>query len=947
MRFLRLIFLNLLLINAALALLARNSKTTAITAATKLLQKRSLLSKIIPVNVGLILDEQDYWVGQMGYRCIKMALSSFYDTHQNYNTRLVLHTKDYKHYDVISAASAAIHLINDVEVKAIIGPLTSTETQFVINLGTKAQVPIISYSATSSFLSSLGSPYFIRATQNDVHQVRAIGALIQAFGWKEVVPIHGNDEYGRGIMPDLVDMLQGINTRMPYQSVISPIATDDQILEELYKLKTMQTRVFIVHLWPNTGVRLFLKAKEAGMISEDYVWFLTNGMTDLLESFDYNALESMQGVLGVKTYVPRTQELKNFTSRWSMNFKHDHPNVYGLWAYDATFALAKAAEEAFVSSFNDFSSSKKSKTNSTSTDLDDIAVSNIGPKLLQAVSKTEFRGLAGDFSLNKEGELKPSIYQIINLVGNGRKDVGIWTAENGLMKDLKVNFSAGSAYSTSKVNLRAIIWPGDTFSVPKGWGIPASDKKLRIGVPVKDGFTEFVKVQKDPDSDTTKVTGYCIDVFDAVMAKLPYYVSYEYVPFWQMKETASSSYNDLTYQVYLGDYDAVVGDVTIVANRSLYIDYTLPFTESGVTMVVPVKENHTKRTWLFMKPLTWDLWVMTCCFFVLIAFIIWVLEHRVNEEFRGPPLHQAGTALYHSFSTMVFAHSENILSNPARFVMVVWIFVVLILTQSYTASLTSMLTVQQLQPAVKSINELIKYRDSVAYQQGSFVEGLLKQLGFKEAQLKPYKKCDELDDLLSKGSKNGGVSAVFDEVPYMRLFLAQHCQKYSMVQPSYKTGGFGFVFPKESPLVPDVSRAILSVTEGEKMVEIEKEWFNTQDNCDSSSSKVSYDYEFSLGLESFWGLFLIAGLAAIFALVLFLVQFMYKHWHIWKQNNGSIWNRVKELGKTYDEIDRSSPSIKKIQQQLEKSCHSCENHRSEDAAESMPNTNCHPSPMRE
>ncbi|KNA10764.1 hypothetical protein SOVF_141390 [Spinacia oleracea] len=872
-----------------------------------------------------------------------MALSSFYATHQHYTTRIVLHTKEYNHYDVVSAAASALYLINNVQVKAIIGPLTSTETQFVINLGTKAQVPIISYSATSPLLSSLASPnYFIRATQNDVTQVHAIGALIQAFGWKEVVPIHGHDEYGRGIMPEFVSMLQEINTRMPYQSVISQLVTDDQILEELYKLKTMQTRVFVVHLWPKLGVRLLLKAKELGMMSEDYVWILSNGMIDLLESFDRDVLESMQGVLGVKTYVPRTHELQNFTGKWSMKFKHDHPNVYGLWAYDATFALAKAAEEACISNTNTCISNTNTNTND-STDLEYIAVSNIGPNLLQAVSETKFRGLAGDFSLKKDNELKTSVYRIINVVGNGWKDVGFWTAENGLMKNLKGNFS--DAYSTSKANLRAIIWPGETLSVPKGWVIPANEKKLRIGVPVRYGFTEFVKVQTDSETNTTQVTGYCIDIFDAVMAQLPYYVAYEYIPFMDTKGIDSSSYNDLTYQVYLGMYDAVVGDVTIVANRSLYVDYTLPFTESGVTMVVPVKKKQTKKAWLFMKPLTWDLWVMTFCFFVFIAFIIWVLEHRVNEEFRGPPLHQAGTTLYHSFSTMVFAHSENVLSNLARFVMVVWIFVVLILTQSYTASLTSMLTVQQLQPADLGVNELIRKGEPVAYQHGSFVEGLLKKIGFKESQLKSYKKCEELDELLSKGSKNGGVAAVFDEVPYMRLFLAKYCQKYSMVQPTYKTGGFGFVFPKGSPLVPDISRAILSITEGEKMVAIEKEWFNTQDIRGSSSSNmVSNDYQFSLGLESFWGLFLIAGLAAAFALVLFLVDFLYKHRLIWMQNGTSIRSKIKEMAKTFDEVDESSHKIRK-NQQLEKSCRGCENNRVDDVAESMVHTNCPPSPL--
>jgi glutamate receptor, ionotropic, plant len=42
---------------------------------------------------------------------------------------------------------------------------------------------------------------------------------------------------------------------------------------------------------------------------------------------------------------------------------------------------------------------------------------------------------------------------------------------------------------------------------------------------------------------------------------------------------------------------------------------------------------------------------------------------------------------------LLFAE-EKLESNLSRFVVIIWVFVVLILTSSYTASLTSMLTVE-------------------------------------------------------------------------------------------------------------------------------------------------------------------------------------------------------------------------------------------------------------
>lgn len=105
-------------------------------------------------------------------------------------------------------------------------------------------------------------------------------------------------------------------------------------------------------------------------------------------------------------------------------------------------------------------------------------------------------------------------------------------------------------------------------------------------------------------------------------------------------------------------FDAVAGDLTIVANRSQYVDFTLPYTESGVSMVVPIQDDKSKNAWVFLKPLSWELWLTSFCSFVFIGALIWILEHRINEDFRGPPWHQVGMIFWFAFSTMVFAHSK-------------------------------------------------------------------------------------------------------------------------------------------------------------------------------------------------------------------------------------------------------------------------------------------------
>ncbi|RWR75359.1 glutamate receptor 2.8-like protein [Cinnamomum micranthum f. kanehirae] len=841
-------------------------------------------------EVGVVLDLGTP-LGKMSKTCISMAMDDFYTTHNNYITRLNLTWMD-SNQDMVDAASMAQNLLKNVQVKAIIGPQASVQAQFVAAMGNKAHVPILSFSATSPFLSIIQTPYFIRTALSDSSQVKAIAALIKAFGWREVVQICEDTPYGNGMIPFMTDALLDVEARVPYRSVISLLMNDDQIAKELYKLKTMQTRVFIVHLSPSLSSSLFFKANEVGMMNEGYVWIVTDGLVNLLDSMNSSVIQSMQGVLGVRPNVPRSKNLDSFRERWKRKFQNESPNfdrmelnIFGLWAYDTIWALAKTVEEV-------------PPTNKNSTDLARLGISEMGSRLRGAILGTNFKGLSGQFNLTG-GQLESSAFEIVNVIGKGDRVVGFWTPIQGLDKKLNSN---KKTYSTSNDDLNPIIWPGESKSVPKGWVIPTSGKKLKIGVPKRHGFTEFVNAVLDPKTNKTEATGYCIDVFVAAVKQLPYAIEYEFSVYQDEHGEQKGSYTDLVMEVYKKNFDAVVGDTTIIFNRSLFVDFTLPYTESGVTMVVLSREKKSKA-WIFLKPLSWDLWLMTGLAFTCTGFVVWVLEHRVNEEFRGPLQHQIGVVLWFSFSTLVFAHRERLVNNGSRFVVIIWVFVVWILASSYTASFTTLLTLQQLEPTINDIQDLIKNGHNVGYQKGAFVVDLLKHLNVDDSKLMDFESAEEFGEALS----NGTVGAIFDEIPYLRSFLAKNgnCDKYKMVGPIYKTDGFGFVFPRGSPLVPDLSRAILNLTEGDDMKNIEKTWIGPPASTCSDQPTTAQSNSLTLG--SFWGLFLITGAASLSALSIFLFSFLKTNRHVLttRDPNLSFHQRLISIFRRFDERDFS------------------------------------------
>lgn len=97
--------------------------------------------------------------------------------------------------------------------------------------------------------------------------------------------------------------------------------------------------------------------------------------------------------------------------------------------------------------------------------------------------------------------------------------------------------------------------------------------------------------------------------------------------------------------LHLQSFDAVVGDIAIVTSRTKIVDFTQPFIESGLVVVAPVKKLKTSA-WAFLRPFTPQMWGVTALFLLLVGIVVWILEHRTNDEFRGPPKKQMVTILW-------------------------------------------------------------------------------------------------------------------------------------------------------------------------------------------------------------------------------------------------------------------------------------------------------------
>ncbi|KAF3442448.1 hypothetical protein FNV43_RR16364 [Rhamnella rubrinervis] len=762
--------------------------------------------------VGAIVDHTSR-SGKEEKVAMRMAMEDFYSIT---NQTLILHIIDSQR-DPMHAALGAKDLITTQQAQAILGPQTWEGTSLVAKVGSENRVPVLCFADDTPKWATEVWPFLVQASAaNTFYQMKAVAAIVQdSSEWFRVTVIYDDSDSSiNEVLPQLSSALREVGTEIHNLVPLPPFVSFSELSEELERLKNDQTRVFVVHLSVPLALRFFEKARELNMMEKDYVWITTDPFTSLVHSFNASTISSMQGVVGVKRYFPEDVQ-----------------------SYDAAWTVALAM-------------------NQSSKLLD-------GQNLLSKILQSKFDGLSGkvEFNTTVDQKLPPAqVFQIVNVVGKSYRELGFWSEQSGFTASLGEN----AKNSSSMEVLGQVFWPGAPRLTPKGWTTTSSNNKpLRIGVPSLSNFKQYVNVEEDYDSpNNLSFSGFAIDVFKATLEELPYDFPYNFFPF-------NGTYDSLVEQIHLKKFDAIIGDVAMVARRYKHAEFTHPYTESGLTMVVSVQPETRNKAFLFMKPFTLSMWVIIALVNLYNGFVVWFIERNHCPEVKGSVVNQIGILLWLAFSTLFSLHGDKLHSNLSRMTTVVWLFMALVITQTYTANLASMLTVQRLEPTVSDIDVLRSSNAMIGNSRGSFVKTYLTQV--LKFNLNNIKNLSSPDDY-AKALRSKEVAAVFLEVPLAKLFLAKYCKGFIRVGPTYKVGGFGYVFPKGSPMLASVDEALLKVFESGKLLELEQSMLASEKCEEMADGDGDNETTPSLSPSSFFVLFIITGATSTIALVFYLCR---------------------------------------------------------------------------
>ncbi|KAJ4750118.1 Glutamate receptor [Rhynchospora pubera] len=680
--------------------------------------------------------------------------------------------------------------------------------------------------------------------------VRCIADIVKSFNWRKVITVYEDDVFGSVYSSALLlsNALDAIGSELEYRVIFQPsdLLSDPRstLREQLNNTKSQLSTVYIIlRISETLAPILFEEAVSLGLMSKGYIWICGNDITTLLDSSFTPTFISkyMQGLVGIRSYIDETvPDYLNFQSTFQQRFKTEYEKsgessfdagVYALRAYDVVNAISLATAT--------YEKNNKS--------------------LVENLMATNYSGLSGlvrPTNGSLDDRERYSTFHIINVVGRSYREMGIWVDGNGFHEnDEEFLFSE---------NLESVVfWPGGPHTSPSGL------RKLKVGVPATNNtiWENFVSVEEIGNS--TICSGFCIDVFNATLSCLGYEVQYDCVAIHNV-----TTYDNLVNKVHSGEVDIVVGDVTILANRSQNVSFTKPYLSSGLAMLVPVEVD--RYGWLPTKTFSLALWMCILALLLYYIMLVWfhelvfymLVEEEASDFRDGSLMEQLGASLWIVCNGIFLNLDKRIRSYHTKIVIILWFFVAQLVLNSFTASLSSILVTQNLRPDVDTMK--------IGCDGDSFVPNYLTSvLNYSsESIVKIYNGSD-----YKLAFENGTITAAYLEVPYLRVFLSQN-DNYTVHGETKMLGGFGFfvysglvadteqffeqVLPKGSLLASDMSVAILTLGENGTLRQLEKKWFPVSL---SNYATPDEDNNQSLGLSNYTYMFVISSCLAFLTIL--------------------------------------------------------------------------------
>ncbi|EDO30203.1 predicted protein, partial [Nematostella vectensis] len=759
---------------------------------------------------------------------------------------------------------------------AIVGPLTSPMVRATQPLCSGFHVPQVApYATDPAFEFSPSSyKYLLRMRSSDSIENRAIADFIGHFNWTRLGLFTSRDDYGLNGVAAIKDIasrmgwvIAAVDSFRQFEDPLRVNAT-----QQLVQLRARGIRIIILNCLASYARVILKQASELNMI-KDYVWIVKNGAFSFKGLFDSedNVPDYMQGVVGMRTSF-RGGVLQDEVKRAWVSAGYGEMAIENEDAVGHTFDAVLVLAHALHNMLNDGHNISNVQPQFGFYDGLSTEPRPDGATLLDYISQVNTTGVMNQLGFDSNRSPVDVAFDVVNLRAFGFQKVGYWNVEEGLHLD----------------NKKEIVWPSGRVYVPTDSTHILENRTLKV-VTIAEAPFIFAQTQTNGQGETRVIIeGYCIELLRKLSEMLRFKFEVYLVPDnnFGAQDPVTKEWNGVVREVLNGRADLAVTSLTISPERQKVIDFTQPYMDLGLTVLIKPDPTEEKNPFAILRPFRYDLWMAIGGTMIIVGFFLWlfstfspfgfygrcVQKCHTKIEPRYLKLHDTLSLVRALWSTVVYyvgQSSDHLhpVSSSGRITVAVYWFAMLIVMSTYTANLAAFLTIKRFTSPISSVDDLARQKD-ISYgtvlnsQPQAFFESASVPSFVTMWQYMRYhhtfvnNSAEGIEKVMNENYAFIWDSAVLEFVAHNQISCGTLITSGSV----FGRIGYGFGLAKDSPYTKQLSNAILQLRHAGYMEFLDRKWLKANDKCAEAAEKAKSENQ--LTFEDLSGVFivLIAGI---------------------------------------------------------------------------------------
>ncbi|TRY69452.1 hypothetical protein TCAL_05620 [Tigriopus californicus] len=739
---------------------------------------------------------------------------------------------------------------------------STAASQYFLQMAGFLGIPVLAWNADNTGIEKGSVASGSESTTNHLqlapginHQVAALLSILDRYGWEQfgivTSEIAGHDDFVQAVR-DQISEGKYKKSKYVVQDMFKVTESNGWSFKEIAQ---SEARIFLLYCTQAEASILMEQADKYGLVSSKYLWLVTQSVVGNPSDRSFNRRVLPVGMLGVHFEVDLEEVLESFLTKAMEVFFTGVLDMHEKGRKDLDFSLdcqggGNSGEHRWATGTQFY-------------------------KFLQNVSRPEYDRSKMDSPnmFEVDGSIAYAELRVVNFKPSSKFDsfAGFWD-------------EVGTWDSNKGLDIKDIVWPGGSHLPPEGVPEkfhvritfleeppfiivsdpdPISAKcSMNRGVPCEVPVTPEMKEYGNMSSVGKCCSGLCIDLLRKFEDDLGFTYDLTRVADTRWGTLENGKWNGLMRELVEKKTDLVLSALKVSAEREAAVDFTIPFLEAGIAILVAKRTGIISPT-AFLEPFDSSSWMLV---------VPSKSEHRFSL-FRT-------YWLVWSVLFQASVHKDCPRGLTARFMSSVWALFAVVFLALYTANLAAFMIPRKEFHDFKGIDDV---RISNPLSQKPMLKYSTIPYSYSEVTLqnhhptvfnymKHFNVVYNTTKKAIKAVKDGSLDAFIYDGMVLNYIASQdeECRLLQVGSWAAMTG-YAIAFPSHSKYKNMFNEKILELRENGDLERLSRFWMSGMCKPNEQEKRASEP----LTVSQFLSAFFLLGIGTIISVLLLLLEHIY------------------------------------------------------------------------